>query len=140
MGSLKPNDLGLFDVQGNVFTWCQESYKSYPKTKNGEATEDKEDALSIEGTTSRVLRGGSFFALASNVRSAVRSNNVPTTRNFNVGVPSGEDFTAWLLYCFTPYRRRRSKMKMALNAYTPWGTWQTLEDTRSWSSSPRRMT
>ena len=85
VGSLKPNDLGLFDVQGNVFTWRQESYKSYFKTKNGEATEDKEDALSIEGTTSRVLRGGSFFALASNVRSAVRSNNVPTTRNFNVG-------------------------------------------------------
>ncbi len=30
VGSLKPNDLGLFDVQGNVFTWCQESYKAYP--------------------------------------------------------------------------------------------------------------
>ena len=30
VGSLKPNDLGLFDVQGNVFTWCQESYKDYP--------------------------------------------------------------------------------------------------------------
>ena len=25
VGSLKPNDLGLFDVQGNVFTWCQEA-------------------------------------------------------------------------------------------------------------------
>jgi formylglycine-generating enzyme required for sulfatase activity len=29
-GSLKPNDLGLFDVQGDVYTWCQESYKRYP--------------------------------------------------------------------------------------------------------------
>ena len=35
VGSLKPNDLGLFDVQGNVFTWCQESYKDYPKAKDG---------------------------------------------------------------------------------------------------------
>ena len=29
VGSLKPNDLGLFDVQGNVYTWCQERYKGY---------------------------------------------------------------------------------------------------------------
>jgi len=30
VGGLKPNDLGLFDVQGDVYTWCQESYKRYP--------------------------------------------------------------------------------------------------------------
>ena len=42
VGSLKPNDLGLFDVQGNVCTWCQERYKEYPLRK-GEAVEDKED-------------------------------------------------------------------------------------------------
>jgi formylglycine-generating enzyme required for sulfatase activity len=23
VGGKKPNDLGLFDVRGNVFTWCQ---------------------------------------------------------------------------------------------------------------------
>ena len=36
VGSLKPNDLGLFDVQGNVFTWCQESFKPYPSVKGDE--------------------------------------------------------------------------------------------------------
>jgi hypothetical protein len=78
VGSLKPNDLGLFDVQGNVFTWCQESYKPYPQRE--EVSEDKEDTLTIVSTNSRVLRGGSFSFHASYVRSSDRTNYVPSTR------------------------------------------------------------
>jgi eukaryotic-like serine/threonine-protein kinase len=85
VGSLKPNDLGLFDMHGNVFTWCQESYKRIPRTKNGDTIEDKEDALSIEATTSRVLRGGSFLNQVSFVRSAYRELNPPSFRSFNFG-------------------------------------------------------
>ncbi len=85
VGSLKPNDFGLFDMHGNVWNWCQESYKNYPKTKNGEAIEDKKDALSIVPTEGRVLRGGSFTTLASLVRSAKRTDGVPTTQDFAVG-------------------------------------------------------
>jgi sulfatase modifying factor 1 len=78
VGSLKPNDLGLFDVLGNVFTWCQESYNPYPQGE--EASDDKEDVLAISGTHSRVLRGGSFDFPASFVRSAYRNHYVPTDR------------------------------------------------------------
>jgi formylglycine-generating enzyme required for sulfatase activity len=85
VGSLKPNDLGLFDVQGNVFTWCQESYKDYPTGKGEEAAEDKEDGLVISPTKSRVLRGGSFFSRASLVRSADRGSYVPSDRNDSAG-------------------------------------------------------
>ena len=58
MGSLKPNDFGLFDVQGNVVTWCQESHKPYPTANGDEAAEDEEDKSVIIPTQSRVFRGG----------------------------------------------------------------------------------
>src|SRR5262249_13118557 len=86
VGGKKPNDLGLFDMHGNVITWCQESFKGdYPAPKDGVAVEDQEDILSIVSTTGRVLRGGSFTYRASGVRCAGRYGNVPTNRNDYVG-------------------------------------------------------
>ena len=80
VGSLKPNDLGLFDVQGNVFTWCQERFKAYPTSKENESSEDKEDMLSMT-LDNRGLRGGSFDVPASLMRSAFRNGVVPTYRS-----------------------------------------------------------
>jgi serine/threonine protein kinase/formylglycine-generating enzyme required for sulfatase activity len=94
VGSKKPDDLGLFDLHGNVYAWCQESYKSdYPTAKEGARIEDKEDNLSIKSTAGRVLRGGSFFNRASNVRCANRYWNVPTDRSSNVGFRPARTFT-----------------------------------------------
>jgi formylglycine-generating enzyme required for sulfatase activity len=94
VGSKKPNDLGLFDLHGNVYTWCQESYEGdYPASKNGEGIEDKEGELSIKSTVSRVLRGGAFTTQASFVRSAYRFRGVPTLRNAIVGFRPARTFT-----------------------------------------------
>src|ERR1019366_8759032 len=93
VGSLKPNDLGLFDVQGNVYTWCQERYKGYPKGQGEEPEDDKEDILGINNLNSRVLRGGSFRFQASVVRSADRSDNVPTFRGNDIGFRPARTFT-----------------------------------------------
>jgi formylglycine-generating enzyme required for sulfatase activity len=92
VGSRKPNDLGLFDMHGNVWNWCQERYKGYSAAKGDEAIEDEEDDLSI-GTASRVLRGGSFDGLASFVRSADRVSSVPTNRDNSNGFRPSRTFT-----------------------------------------------
>ncbi len=85
VGSLKPNDLGLFDGLGNVYTWCQESSRRYPARQGAEAAEDQEDELIIIPTQFRELRGGSFNNQASSIRSALSFADVPAARSSNIG-------------------------------------------------------
>ena len=73
VGSQKPNGRGLFDVHGNVWQWCQDEFVADPKDKDPSETE-------IGNDRSRVLRGGSFVARASFVRSAYRNDNLPSIR------------------------------------------------------------
>ena len=75
VGLLKPNDWGLFDAEGNVYTWCQERWN--PRLESGNDSEAKE--LIID-KFSRALRGGSFSLLASHVRSAFRNTTFPDNR------------------------------------------------------------
>jgi formylglycine-generating enzyme required for sulfatase activity len=85
VGGKKPNDLGLFDMHGNTYTWCQERYQDYPEAKGDEATDDKEDSGDIDDKDIRVLRGGSYGDWAGHVRSAYRNRIVPTLRLDSVG-------------------------------------------------------
>src|SRR5262249_32686095 len=85
VGTKKPNDFGLFDMQGNVYTWCQERYKSYSQDEGEGPKEEREDIYSINNQESRVLRGGSFRYPTWLVRSAYRNRDVPTYRGNFVG-------------------------------------------------------
>jgi formylglycine-generating enzyme required for sulfatase activity len=78
VGTKKPNDWGLFDMHGNVFTWCQETYRDNFADSGGRVVEDVEDILSISKENRRVKRGGVFFFPASDVRCANRHLDVPT--------------------------------------------------------------
>jgi formylglycine-generating enzyme required for sulfatase activity len=94
VGGKKPNDLGLFDMHGNVLNWCQDSYEGvYPVPQGGEALEDKEDRLQIVSTKFHVSRGSSFDNLAVVVRSAFRSWGVPAYRGGDVGFRPARTFT-----------------------------------------------
>jgi formylglycine-generating enzyme required for sulfatase activity len=79
VGTLKPNDLGLFDVHGNVLEWCQERLRDYPPHEGDEA-EDVEDPGEVKDRERRILRGGSFFYAPDFVRCAFRIYGQPTNR------------------------------------------------------------
>ncbi|MCI0456465.1 MAG: formylglycine-generating enzyme family protein [Gemmataceae bacterium] len=85
-GLLKPNDFGLFDMQGNVFEWCQEQAQPYRLPARGQASEDQEDMSDINENSKRLMRGGAFFVPASLVRSASRDAGKPSSNYFRAGL------------------------------------------------------
>jgi formylglycine-generating enzyme required for sulfatase activity len=91
VGSLKPNDFGLFDMQGNVYTWCQERFMNYPPNQ-GKEIADKEDILSIDNQSGRGWRGGSFVDPASAVRSSYHDSFLPADRFVNNGFRPARTF------------------------------------------------
>ncbi|MBI1915397.1 MAG: SUMF1/EgtB/PvdO family nonheme iron enzyme [Planctomycetes bacterium] len=79
VGLLRPNDLGFFDLHGNVWEWCQNRYEAFMDKKDPQ----KEDV--VDSKSSRSLRGGAFDFYALDVRAAIRSSNVPANRDDSSG-------------------------------------------------------
>jgi formylglycine-generating enzyme required for sulfatase activity len=83
VGQKRPNDLGLFDIHGNVWTWCQDVAATYPWAR---LVEDEEDLRDVSDLVPRVGRGGSFSFLGSLVRSAARHRYMPANHNVSFGL------------------------------------------------------
>jgi formylglycine-generating enzyme required for sulfatase activity len=60
VGKRKPNELGLYDMSGNVFEWCEDWFDSdfYAKCKEQGIMSDP---LNAEEAQARVIRGGSWI-------------------------------------------------------------------------------
>jgi len=79
VGTKQPNELGLFDMSGNVWEWCWDIYGSYP---SGVQTDPHG---STNGFT-RVGRGGSWGCSAALSSVSVRDNYFPTHAYSYVGL------------------------------------------------------
>jgi formylglycine-generating enzyme required for sulfatase activity len=77
--TLKSNELGIYDMSGNVWEWCQDWYDSYSLKSDTNTT----GAASGAG---RVRRGGSWGSNARNCYSADRSNLAPGSRYNYLGL------------------------------------------------------
>jgi formylglycine-generating enzyme required for sulfatase activity len=96
VGSGAANPFGLFDMHGNVWEWCWDWYEtSYTTgmslTVDPTGTGDPPFRLSRVNPTGagsgayRVLRGGSWYSIAQDLRSAARYRSAPSYRNSDFG-------------------------------------------------------
>jgi formylglycine-generating enzyme required for sulfatase activity len=80
VGKFLPNAWGLHDMHGNVWEWVEDNW--HPDYKGA----PQDGSVWPGGDTSlRVRRGGSWFLIPRDLRSANRDRNPPTFRNDVVG-------------------------------------------------------
>jgi formylglycine-generating enzyme required for sulfatase activity len=85
VGSLKPNDLGLFDLHGNLWEWCQGRWDG--KTERDETSIDQstEGAMCVAQKDRRLFRGGAYNCHPWIVRSVIRDGDFPSCQSISLG-------------------------------------------------------
>lgn len=77
VGTKYPNELGIYDMSGNVWEWCQDWYNKYTKYENS----------NVENNSNlfKVIRGGCWYSLANLCRTSSRSGNYIQSKSDAIG-------------------------------------------------------
>ena len=78
VGKKSPNELGIYDMSGNVYEWCSDWFGDY---SNSVVTNPKGPSSG----SARVLRGGSWGDSARVVRVSYRYGRTPGCRDDDLG-------------------------------------------------------
>ena len=79
VGMKQANELGLYDMTGNVYEWCQDRIRSYVKSSQINPTG------AVRGAW-RVFRGGSWNSYMRNCRLSFRCSAKPVYGDFDQGL------------------------------------------------------
>ena len=72
------NELGLYDMSGNVYEWCSDRYADYSSYSQTNPT-------GPASGSHRMYRGGSWSGNARDCRVSFRLGGIPAYRYFNLG-------------------------------------------------------
>ncbi|MDA1051276.1 MAG: protein kinase [Planctomycetota bacterium] len=92
VGSLKPNDLGLFDMTGNALELCHDILKSYRVSTMGRPSEDSSVGSEVRDTDVRTSRGGAFYLWPHNARSYNRDTARPASNITYLGMRAARTY------------------------------------------------